>query len=100
MRRMIPMSAFLKMFIIKVVSLPKYVKGAHLCGLFWFLAGGCGRLSRGGMCVCVCIRNPLFHMMSWIVSSSSLNSLCCRYHLICVCRDLYTTRTRMHIASP
>jgi len=30
-RRAILMSAFLKMFIIKLVSLPKYVKGAHVC---------------------------------------------------------------------
>jgi len=32
------MSAFLKMFVIKVVSLPTYVKGAHLCAVlpgFW-----------------------------------------------------------------
>ena len=34
MRRVILMSAFLKMFVIKVVSLPKYVKGAHLCVFF------------------------------------------------------------------
>ena len=33
-RRVILMSAFLKMFVIKVVSLPKYVKGAHLCVFF------------------------------------------------------------------
>ena len=26
-----------------------------MCGFFWFLAGGCGRLSLGGMCVCVCV---------------------------------------------
>ena len=60
--RVILISAFLKMFVIKVVSLPKYVKRAHLCVFFWFLAGGCSRLSRGGMCVCVCVcvyRKPI-----------------------------------------
>jgi len=32
--------------------------GPYMCGFFWFLAGGCGRLSRGGMCVCV-YREPI-----------------------------------------
>ena len=33
--------------------------GPFMCGFFWFLAGGCGRLSRGGICVCVCVyREP------------------------------------------
>ena len=40
MRRVILMSAFLKMFVIKLVSLPKYVKGVHLCLVFsGFLLG-------------------------------------------------------------
>jgi len=62
------MSAFLKMFVIKVVSLPKYVKGAHLCVVlpgFWLgVIVACLRV--GGMCVC--IGNTLFSMMSWMVS--------------------------------
>jgi len=53
--------------------------GPFMCVFFWFMAGGYGRLSRGGMCVCVCIGNPLFRMMSWMVSSSSLYSSCCRW---------------------
>ena len=52
-RRVILMSVFLKMFAIKVVYLPKYVKGAHLCVVFLVSGWGLGRLSRGGMCVCV-----------------------------------------------
>ena len=80
-RRMILMSAFLKMFVIKVFFLPKYVKGAHLCvvfSVFWLgVAVGC--LGVGCVCVCVCIGNPLFRMMSWMVSSSSLNLSCCRW---------------------
>ena len=60
--RVILMCAFLKMFVINVVSLPMYVKGGpFLCGFIWFLAGGFVRLPWGG--VCVCIGNPLFSMM-------------------------------------
>jgi len=54
------MSAFLKMFVIKVVSLPTYVNGAHLCaGLprFWLgVIVSC--LGVRGMCVCV-YREPI-----------------------------------------
>ena len=53
MRRVILMSVFLKMFVIKVVSLPKYVKGAHLCVVFsgFWLGVTVGCLGVG--CVCV-----------------------------------------------
>jgi len=54
-RRVILMCAFLKMFVIYVVSAEVREGGPYMCGFFWFLAGGCGRLSRGGMCVCVCV---------------------------------------------
>ena len=54
-RRVILMSAFLKMFVIKLVSLPKYVKGVHLCVVFsgfWLgVAVGC----YGVGCVSVCV---------------------------------------------
>ena len=54
-RRVILLSVFLKMFVIKVVSLPKYVKGAHLCvffsGLWLGVTVGC----LGVGCVCVCV---------------------------------------------
>jgi len=37
--------------------------GPFMCGFFFLLlAGGCSRLSRGGMCVCVCVcvyRKPI-----------------------------------------
>ena len=58
MRRVILMCAFLKMFVIYVVSAEVREGGPYMCGFFWFLAGGCGRLSRGGMCVCV-YREPI-----------------------------------------
>ena len=51
--------------------------GPFLCGFIWFLAGGYVRLPWGG--VCVCIGNPLFSMMLWMVTSSSLYSSCCRW---------------------
>jgi len=56
-RRVILMSPFLNMFVINVVSLPKYVKGAHLCVAlsgFWLgVAVGCPGV--GCVCVCVCV---------------------------------------------
>ena len=54
-RRVTFMSVFLKMFVMKVVSLPTYVKGAHFCEVlpcFW-LEGMMGGLGVGGKCVCV-----------------------------------------------
>ena len=53
MRSVILRSAFLKRFVIKVVSLPMYVKGAHFCVVlpgFWLgIMVGC--LGVGAMCV-------------------------------------------------
>jgi len=54
-RSLILRSAFLKRFVIKVVSLPMYVKGAHfgvVVSVFFFV-GGHARLSWGGGYVCV-----------------------------------------------
>ena len=52
------MSAFLKMFIIKVVSLLKYVKGAHLCVVFsgFWLGVTVGCLGVGCLFMC---REPI-----------------------------------------
>jgi len=53
-RSVILRSVFLKRFVIKVVSLPIYVKGSHFCVVVSvFLGGGHGRLSWGGGYVCV-----------------------------------------------
>ena len=71
------MSVFLKRFVMKVVSLPMYVKGVHFCVVlpgFW-LGVMVVCLGVGAMCVCVCvcvyvcvwIGNLLFSMMSWMV---------------------------------
>ena len=55
-------SNFLKRFVIKVVSLPMYVKGAHFFVVMSvFLVGGHDRLSWGGGCVCVCVCGPGTH---------------------------------------
>jgi len=54
-RSVILRSAFLKRFVIKVVSLQMYVKGAHFCVVlpgFW-LGVMVGCLGVGAMCVCV-----------------------------------------------
>ena len=78
-RSVILRSAFLKRFVIKVVSLPMYVKGAHFCvviSVFW-LGTMVGCLGVGAMCAWT--RNPLFSMLSWMVSSSSLYSSYCRW---------------------
>ena len=77
-RRVTFMSVSLKTFVMKVVSLPTYVKGAHFCVVFscLWLEGVMGGLGVGGKCVC--IGKPLFNIISWIVSSSSLHSVCCR----------------------
>jgi len=58
-RRVILMSAFLKMFVIKLVSLPKYVKGAYLCVVFsgFWLGVAVGCLGVG--CVSVCVSGTL-----------------------------------------
>jgi hypothetical protein len=78
-RIVIRRSVFLKRFVINVVSLPMCMKGAHLCvvvSLCWsevLLCLGVGIL-------CVWTRNPLFSMISQIVSSSSLYSLLCRWY--------------------
>ena len=64
MHSMILRSVFLKRFVIKVVSLPMYVKGARFCvvvSVFWL--GDHGRLSWGGD-MCVWTGKPLFSMMS------------------------------------
>jgi len=54
-RSVILRSAFLKRFVIKVVSLPMYVKGAHFCvAVPVFLVGGHGTLPWSGGYVCVC----------------------------------------------
>jgi len=52
------MTAFLKMFIIKVVSLPKCVKGAHLCVVFSCLWLGVAVGCLGVGCACV-YRQPI-----------------------------------------
>ena len=79
LRSVILRSAFLKRFVIKVVSLPMYMKGAHFCvvvSVFWLeVMVGC--LGAGAMCVWT--GNPLFSIMSWMVSSSSLYSSFCRW---------------------
>ena len=79
MRSVILRSVFLKRFVIKVACLPLYVKGAHFCvvmSVFW-LGVMVGCLGVGAMCVWA--GNPLFSMMSWMVSSSSLYSSYCRW---------------------
>ena len=64
MRSVILRSVFLKRFVIKVVSVPMYVKGGHFCvvvSVFWLeIMVGC--LGVGAMCVWT--GNPLFSMMS------------------------------------
>ena len=78
MRSVIPRSVFLKKFVIKVVSLPMYVKGAHSCVVVsvfgWRVMVGC--LGVGALCVWT--GNPLFSMI-WIVSNSSPYSSFCRW---------------------
>ena len=57
-RMAILMSALLNMFVMKVVSLLKYVKGAHLCAMlpgFWLGVVAVGCLRVRGLCVCVCV---------------------------------------------
>jgi hypothetical protein len=52
-RMAIRMSAFLSMFVMKVVSLPKYVKGAHLCVVMlpgsWLGVAAIGCVGVGGL---------------------------------------------------
>ena len=51
-RMVILMSAFLSMFVMKVVSLPKYVKGAHLCAMLpgsWLGVAAIGCVGVGGL---------------------------------------------------
>ena len=59
MRRVILMLAFLKMFVLKLVSLPKYVKRVHLCLVFsgFWLGVAVGCLGVG--CVSVCVYREL-----------------------------------------
>jgi hypothetical protein len=81
----------LKMFVIKVVSLPKYVKGVHffvVMSVFWMGA----RLDSFGVGVFrVGIGTPLFCMILWMVSSSSPYSL---YKLTCHdCNKVYVGQT-------
>ena len=57
MHSVILRSAFLKRFVIKLVFLPMYVKGAHFCVVlsgFW-LGVMVGCLGVGALCVCVCV---------------------------------------------
>ena len=53
--------------------------GPFLCGVAWILAGGVVWVFFGLGGVYVCVGNPLFFMMSCMVSSSSLYSLCFRW---------------------
>ena len=79
MRSVILRTVFLKRFVIKVVYLPMYVKGAHFCvvvSVFWL---GVMVDCLGVEAMCVWTGNPLFNMMLWMVSSSSLYSSCCRW---------------------
>ena len=79
MRSVILMSVFLKRFVIKVVSLLMYVKGAHfrvVVSGFWL---GVMVVCLGVGAMCVWTGNPLFSMMSWMVSSSSSYLSFCRW---------------------
>jgi hypothetical protein len=58
------MSAFLNMFVMKLVFLPKYVKGAHLCVMLpgsWLGVAALGCFGVEGLCVCVCRESIVLH---------------------------------------
>ena len=78
-RSVILRSVFLKRFVIKLVSLPMYVKGAHFRVVVSVFLVGVMVFCLGVGAMCVWTGNPLFSMMSWMVSSSSSYSSFCRW---------------------
>ena len=50
-----------------------------MCDVTGFLAGGGGDGPPRVGVVYACVRNPLYLMISCMVSSSSMYSLCCRW---------------------
>ena len=52
------------MFVMKAVSLPKCVKGAHLCVMLpgsWLGVAAVGCLGVASLCVCVCRESIVLH---------------------------------------